>query len=128
MLQVEPVREADGKARYRLAGALIETGPTNGTATSGTHVAIRSENLHIGAHAEEYPLHIAGTLVESTYRGTVLDYLVELGDGQRLVATTMRPSASASRTLTESPSASVGRMKTSAPAITASALGRCSSP
>ena len=38
----------------------------------------------------EHSCRIAGTLVESTYRGTVLDYVIELADGQRLVATTTR--------------------------------------
>ena len=42
------------------------------------------------ALADDYPLRLAGTLVESTYRGTVLDYVVALPDGQQLVATTTR--------------------------------------
>ena len=90
VLRVEPLREGNGNPHYRLAGAPIEIAPGDGMRGGGVHVAIRSENLHIGVHAEDYPLRVAGTLVESTYRGTVLDYLVELGDGQRLVATTTR--------------------------------------
>ena len=75
---IPPGRRADrGCVRRRMRGG-------------GAHVAIRSENLHIGVHAEADPLRVAGTLVASTYRGTVLDYLVELGDGQRLIATTTR--------------------------------------
>jgi ABC-type Fe3+/spermidine/putrescine transport system ATPase subunit len=88
VLRIVPESETHGVPKYRLAGVLIEAAQAG--ASGRTHIAIRSENLHLGAQAEEYPLRVAGTLVESTYRGTVLDYLVELGDGQRLVATTTR--------------------------------------
>jgi ABC-type Fe3+/spermidine/putrescine transport system ATPase subunit len=90
VLRVEPAPDAAGRPQYRLAGTGIEGAPAEGMPGGGAHVAIRSENLHIGDDAADYPLRIAGTLVESTYRGTVLDYLVELADGQRLVATTTR--------------------------------------
>ena len=73
-----------------MPASLVEGVPAKAQAGPGRHIAIRSENLHIGGLAEEHPLRIAGTLVESTYRGTVLDYVVELADGQRLVATTTR--------------------------------------
>ena len=73
-----------------MAGVVIEAAAGDGADTSRTHIAIRSEDLHIGANAEPRSLRVAGTLVESAYRGTVLEYLVELGDGQRLVATTTR--------------------------------------
>ena len=90
VLRVEPAPATNGKPVYRLAGATIEAAETGDTTSGGHHVAIRSENLHLGGHAEEYPMRVAGRLIESTYRGTVLDYLVELGDGQRLTATTTR--------------------------------------
>src|SRR5262249_35872554 len=78
--------ERVGEGGYRLAGVPIEVALATGMA----HVAIRSENLHIGSDEAGHRLQIAGTLVESTYRGTVLDYLIELGDRQRVVATTTR--------------------------------------
>jgi ABC-type Fe3+/spermidine/putrescine transport system ATPase subunit len=90
VLRVEPLSEAGRRQQYRLAGVPIEAAAVDGTARDGTHVAIRSENLRIDPHAGEQKLQIAGTLIESTYRGTVLDYLIELADGQKLVATTTR--------------------------------------
>jgi ABC-type Fe3+/spermidine/putrescine transport system ATPase subunit len=90
VLRVSPLRGANKAPIYRLAGTLIGAAAADGAATGGAHIAIRSENLHIGPHAEERSFRLPGVLVESTYRGTVLEYLVELGDGQRLVATTTR--------------------------------------
>jgi ABC-type Fe3+/spermidine/putrescine transport system ATPase subunit len=90
VLQVAPLRTANGRWAYRLAGVLIEAANDDGADASRTHIAVRSEDLHIGAGAETRSLRVVGTLVESAYRGTVLEYLVELGDGQRLVATTTR--------------------------------------
>jgi len=90
VLEVAPLRAANGGWAYRLAGVLIEAAAGDGADAGRTHIAIRSEDLHIGADAETRSLRVAGTLVESAYRGTVLEYLIELGDGQRLVATTTR--------------------------------------
>ena len=90
VLDVALVANANGKATYRLAGVVLQDVPAGVGTGAGHHVAIRSENLHIGGLADEHPNRIAGRLIESTYRGTVLDYVVELSDGQRLVATTTR--------------------------------------
>jgi ABC-type Fe3+/spermidine/putrescine transport system ATPase subunit len=89
VLRVAALHGANKEPMYRLAGTLIGAAAA-GNASTGAHIAIRSENLHIGPHAEERSFRLLGVLVESTYRGTVLEYLVELGDGQRLVATTTR--------------------------------------
>jgi ABC-type Fe3+/spermidine/putrescine transport system ATPase subunit len=88
VLAVSPVGTASGRTSYRLAGTPIEAAVTGGPLSAATHVAIRSENLHIGDDAERYEFRVPGTLADSTYRGTVLDYTIELDDGQRLVATT----------------------------------------
>jgi ABC-type Fe3+/spermidine/putrescine transport system ATPase subunit len=88
VLDAEPIERGNGHGTYRLAGTAVEGVPLDGISAPAKHIAIRSENLHIGS--EEYPCRIAGTLVETTYRGTVLDYLVNLPDGQKLVATTTR--------------------------------------
>jgi ABC-type Fe3+/spermidine/putrescine transport system ATPase subunit len=90
VLAVSPVGTASGRTSYRLAGTPIEAAVTGGPLSAATHVAIRSENLHIGDDAERYEFRVPGTLADSTYRGTVLDYTIELDDGQRLVATTTR--------------------------------------
>jgi ABC-type Fe3+/spermidine/putrescine transport system ATPase subunit len=88
VLDVTLAAHGNGKAAYRLASVVLDD--VAAPAVGGRHIAIRSENLHIGGLANEHPHRLAGTLIESTYRGTVLDYVVELADGQRLVATTTR--------------------------------------
>ena len=90
VLKVAPLRGANKAPMYRLAGTLIGAAAADCAATGGAHIAIRSENVHIGPHTEERSFRLPGVLIESTYRGTVLEYLVELGDGQRLIATTTR--------------------------------------
>lgn len=90
VLDAEPIGHRNGHATFRLAGTAVEGVPLEGISAPGKDIAIRSENLHIGSLAEDYPCRIAGTLVETIYRGTVLDYLVNLPDGQKLVATTTR--------------------------------------
>ena len=88
VLDVTPLAYTNGRASYRLSGALLE-GVAAHDGGRG-HIAIRSENLHIDGTADEHPNRLAGRLIQTTYRGTVLDYVVELTDGQRLIATTTR--------------------------------------
>lgn len=90
VLRVTPVSGAKGVPMYRLAGALIEAARADGMEGGERHIAIRSEDLHIGAPAEQRAVRLAGVLVDSMYRGTILEYLIELGDGQRLIAATTR--------------------------------------
>src|SRR6516162_10402448 len=49
--KVAPLDGADNATMYRLAGTLIEAAAADGVAAGGAHIAIRSENLHIGSHA-----------------------------------------------------------------------------
>jgi ABC-type Fe3+/spermidine/putrescine transport system ATPase subunit len=82
------VREGD-RARFRLAGAGVSGVPSAGAGT-GTHVALRAEEVAIGAAAAGAACQLSGTLDAVTYRGTVLDYELRLDDGQRLTATMTR--------------------------------------
>ena len=61
-----------------------------GAAASGCHIALRAENVHIGSDAANRDCQINAVLIESTYRGTVVDYRLELSDGQQLLAMTTR--------------------------------------
>jgi ABC-type Fe3+/spermidine/putrescine transport system ATPase subunit len=67
VLQVAPLRAANGRWAYRLAGVVIEAAADDGGDASRTHIAIRSEDLHIGAGAV------------GLYRTEVLNYIFELG-------------------------------------------------
>jgi len=88
VLAGEPLGADGGVARFRLAGETIAGVPLEGLAVPGPHLALRAENLALGEEAERRPCRLPATLLETTYRGTVLDYVLRLSDGQPLVATT----------------------------------------
>jgi ABC-type Fe3+/spermidine/putrescine transport system ATPase subunit len=90
VLEAEFIGRQDGKLTYMLAGTPVAGVSCVADKPGGQHVALRAENVHLGVLAQEQPCRLAGILIETTYRGTVLDYLVGLPDGQRLVATTTR--------------------------------------
>ncbi len=82
-------RGPDGD-RIRIAGVDLVGVGLAAHAGPLRHVAVRAENLHIGPDAARLGWRIPGRVSEVTYRGTVLDYVVALPDGQRLTATTTR--------------------------------------
>ncbi|HEV2549474.1 MAG TPA: ABC transporter ATP-binding protein [Stellaceae bacterium] len=60
------------------------------TAPSQLGLAIRCENLRLGRSAEASPLRLAARLEEIIYRGTNVDHVLRLADGQKLTATSTR--------------------------------------
>jgi ABC-type Fe3+/spermidine/putrescine transport system ATPase subunit len=75
----------------RLAGVSIapsESGLAKSRSTVG--LAIRSEDLRIGAQAEKMPLQWDATLDEVVYKGTSIEHNLRLADGQAIVATSAR--------------------------------------
>jgi ABC-type Fe3+/spermidine/putrescine transport system ATPase subunit len=89
VLDAEPLGYHDGAASYRLAGVTIAGVPL-GIERPGRHVALRAENVQLDTSAPDQPCRLPATVIEITFRGTVLDYLLMLPDGQKLVATTTR--------------------------------------
>jgi ABC-type Fe3+/spermidine/putrescine transport system ATPase subunit len=87
-------READ-RVRLRIAGRVV-TAPLDGVVLPDRpriEVAIRAEHLRVGRSAEGCATRVEATLVEVIYRGTNVDHIVELLDGQRVVATATRREA-----------------------------------
>jgi len=92
------VLEADIKGTSRdrlqllLAGTPIELPRgTRGTmAKSPLGLAIRCENLRLGRGADASPLRLEARLEETIYRGTNVDHVLRLADGQKLTATSTR--------------------------------------
>ena len=78
-----------GAARYRIAGVEIAGVPVAEGAKLAPRVAVRAEDVMIG-NAEGGMSTLAGVLESVTYRGTVLDYVVRLTDGQSVTATMTR--------------------------------------
>jgi ABC-type Fe3+/spermidine/putrescine transport system ATPase subunit len=86
VLEAELAGQGDGAATYRLAGIGIDV-PLGDIETPGRHVALRAENVHLGAFAQRQPCRLSATLLDTTFRGTVLDCRLALPDGQTLTAT-----------------------------------------
>jgi ABC-type Fe3+/spermidine/putrescine transport system ATPase subunit len=90
ILQGEVERDAAGSPRVRIGGAEIGLSD-DGIAGDGIRgdgpaaFIIRAENLHLDA-AETYPIRFQAKVLEVTYRGTVVDYSLQLADGQAAVA------------------------------------------
>jgi ABC-type Fe3+/spermidine/putrescine transport system ATPase subunit len=81
-----------GRARLRIAGHVV-TVPIDGVLLPDrprVDVAIRAEHVRVGRSAEGCATRGAATLIEVIYRGTNVDHILELPDGQRVVATATR--------------------------------------
>jgi ABC-type Fe3+/spermidine/putrescine transport system ATPase subunit len=60
------------------------------TPPSRLGLAIRCENLRLGRTADASPLRLEARLEEIIYRGTNVDHVLRLADGQKLTATSTR--------------------------------------
>jgi ABC-type Fe3+/spermidine/putrescine transport system ATPase subunit len=87
ILQGRLERDPTGGLRVKIGGTEVplsgEAIPSGGNG-QGAFV-IRAENLHLG-DAETYPIRLQAKVTEVTYRGTVVDYSLQLADGQVAVA------------------------------------------
>jgi len=90
VLEISEFSGTGGSARCRIAGFEVSGLPRSNRATVGAHVAIRAEDVIVGPLAAGSACQLPGVLESVTYRGTVLDYLLCLPDGQRLIATMTR--------------------------------------
>ena len=85
----------DGKLENPGSRATVRFGdielPWAGPASSDTAktrgLAIRCEDLRLGAQATGLPLQLSAILEEVVYKGTTVDHCLRLTDGQRIVAT-----------------------------------------
>jgi ABC-type Fe3+/spermidine/putrescine transport system ATPase subunit len=87
ILQGRLERDPAGGLRAKIGGAEIrlsgETVP--GVADGQAAFVVRAENLHLG-DAAAYAIRLQAKVTEVTYRGTVVDYVLQLADGQAAVA------------------------------------------
>ena len=82
----------DGRMRVAFGGGTIEVQPKTDRPERGRDLAlaIRAENLHLGERAAQGQVRLPAHLLETVYRGTNVDHLLELEDGQKLIATSTR--------------------------------------
>jgi len=81
-----------GLARLRIAGtvAVATVDRSRACGAGPVALALRAENVHLAARAEACAIRLPARLEEIVYRGTNVDHLLRLADGQRLVATSTR--------------------------------------
>ena len=90
VLEAERVRAGAGSADFRIADAVLAGVPLVDGRPWGGHVAIRAEDVLAGGELSQAPGAFSGILEDVTYRGTVLDYILRLPDGQSITATMTR--------------------------------------
>ena len=90
VLAADAMERSGGRADIRLAGVIIAGVPIGEGQVWGGHVAIRAEDVLVdGAPAGPHG-KLSALLQDVTYRGTLLDYVFRLPDGQSLTATMTR--------------------------------------
>ncbi len=94
LLEADVDGAGNGRVRLRLGGLVVAV-PAD-AAPAGRRrvaVAIRAEAVRLGAAAQACEVRLPATLLGVVYRGTTVDHLLALPDGQRLVATSTRREA-----------------------------------
>lgn len=83
---------AADRINLHIAGQVVAARASSATGGIGRRiaVAVRAEDLRVGRAANEASVTIEATLADVIYRGTNVDHVLELADGQRLVATSMK--------------------------------------
>lgn len=82
-----------GHSVVTLAGTRLALGERFAAPEGAAGLAIRGENVHLGADAQGRDLVLDAVLAGSVYRGLYTDYRLELADGQELSAMTGRAHA-----------------------------------
>ncbi len=84
-----------GRARVTIGGAPVTVSLDGVTLPEGSRlaVALRAEHVRVGRAAAVCQARLDAVLVEVIYRGTNVDHVLELPDGQRLVATSTQREA-----------------------------------
>ena len=88
VLEADLVSAGENGVTLRLAGQPItlRTRPLS-SRQSRVAIAIRAENVRVGAGAQGCAAVLPGRVTDIVYRGPNVDHVLELGDGQRIVAT-----------------------------------------
>jgi ABC-type Fe3+/spermidine/putrescine transport system ATPase subunit len=103
VLEADLGRSPTGAAMVRLGGVALEldgAGPPP-AAAGRPAIAIRAENLRLGAAARDCELHFPAVFGEAIYRGTNVDHMLRLADGQQVTATSARRELSQPEEATE---------------------------
>ncbi|MGA2129030.1 MAG: ABC transporter ATP-binding protein [Xanthobacteraceae bacterium] len=85
-------RISNGQMMLAVGGAEMAVPATATSVAAGARVAIavRCEDLHLGARAQTCAAHFAARVEDIIYRGTNVDHVLRLADGQVVLATSTR--------------------------------------
>ena len=81
---------SDGRIVLAFGGADVVVPSTQAASGAEVAIAVRCENLHLGARAQSCAARFAARLEEVIYRGTNVDHMLRLADGQLVQATATR--------------------------------------
>lgn len=92
VLEATMTASAADRIDLHIAGQVVTAMASSATGGIGRRiaVAVRAEDLRVGRVANEAPVTIEATLADIIYRGTNVDHVLVLADGQRLVATSIK--------------------------------------
>jgi ABC-type Fe3+/spermidine/putrescine transport system ATPase subunit len=95
VLKVAYEKAQGGALILHIGDQLVAVDAPGAPGTDRPHlaIAIRAENLRVGSRAGECSVQLAATLKEVVYRGTNVDHVLELPDGQPMVATSIQQEA-----------------------------------
>lgn len=92
LVEGDVLDHTDTQLRVRIGERSLVVGRPPGLVPRGSRVAvaIRAENVRIGSAARRCSVQLDAVVSAIVYRGTTVDHIVELRDGQRLAATSTR--------------------------------------
>jgi ABC-type Fe3+/spermidine/putrescine transport system ATPase subunit len=90
VLTAETAERSGARSTIWIAGVPFAGVPMSEGQTWGGHIAIRAEDILADGPLRSTSNRLSGVLSDVTYRGTVLEYVFRLPDGQNLVATMTR--------------------------------------
>lgn len=95
VLEANVEEVAGGHVRVRVGDCVValESSGAPPTGRPRVSIAIRAENLRVGPRAVECRVQLRATLLDVVYRGTNVDHLLQMEDGQRLTVTSTQREA-----------------------------------
>jgi ABC-type Fe3+/spermidine/putrescine transport system ATPase subunit len=95
VVEADVLRREGERVTVRIGGRAVSASAKGVTLPDGPRIALglRAEHLRVGAAAEACETRVEAALLEVIYRGTNVDHLLELPDGQHVVATSTRREA-----------------------------------
>jgi ABC-type Fe3+/spermidine/putrescine transport system ATPase subunit len=98
IIDADVLERRGGQACVGFAGSILRVADHALPASAARiGLAIRAESLRLGEAATPCEIHLTAELGEIVYRGSNVDHLLELADGQRLVVTSTRRETPAER-------------------------------